>query len=76
MGDPLGSFPQERVSEDKACWKDSYWFVGTVGQIWDVTCTVENGLKDLIGITYINKMHILFGSRILGTPKLSVLDLE
>ena len=31
MGDPLGSFPGERASEDKACWKDSCWPVGTVG---------------------------------------------
>ena len=37
MGDPLGSFLRERASEDKARWKDSCWFVGTVGQIWDVT---------------------------------------
>ena len=37
MGDPLGSFPRERASEDKARWKDSCWYVGTVSQIWDVT---------------------------------------
>ena len=30
MGDPLGSFLRERESEDKALWKDSYWFVGTI----------------------------------------------
>ena len=30
MGDPVGSFLEESVSEDKARWKDSYWFVGTV----------------------------------------------
>ena len=30
MGDPLGSFPKERVSEDKARCKDPCWFVGTV----------------------------------------------
>ena len=41
MGDPLGSFPRKRVSEDKARWKDSCWSVGTVGQIWDVT----NGIR-------------------------------
>ena len=43
-------------------------------QVWD--CTVKESLKDLIGTTYINKMHLLFGSSILGTLKLSVLDLE
>ena len=30
MGDPLGSFLREYVSEDKACWKDLCWFVETV----------------------------------------------
>ena len=30
MGDLLGSFLRERVSEDKARWKDSCWFVGTI----------------------------------------------
>jgi len=29
-------------------------------QIWD--CTTEDGLKELISITYTNKMHLLFGS--------------
>ena len=28
--------------------------------VWD--CTVEDDLKELIGTTYTNKMHILFGS--------------
>ena len=42
-------------------------------QMWD--CTVKESLKDLIGTTYTNKMHILFGSSILGTPKLSKFDL-
>ena len=37
MGDPLGIFLRERASEDKARWEDLCWFVGTVGQIWDVT---------------------------------------
>ena len=32
--------------------------------------------KDLIGTTYTNKMHLLFGSSIWGTLKLSMLDLE
>ena len=39
-------------------------------------CTVKESLKDLIGTTYINKMPLFLGSLILGTPKLSVLDLE
>ena len=39
-------------------------------------CTVKENLKDLIGTTYTNKMHLLFGSSILGTPKLNMLDLE
>ena len=30
MGDPLGSFLRERVSESKARRKDSCWFVGIV----------------------------------------------
>ena len=30
MGDPLESFLRERVSEDKARWKDLCWFMGTV----------------------------------------------
>ena len=30
MSDPLGSFLRERVSEDKAHWKDLCWFVGIV----------------------------------------------
>ena len=30
MGDLLGSFLRERVSEGKGCWKDSCSFVGTV----------------------------------------------
>ena len=42
--------------------------------VWD--CTVNESLKDLIGTTCINKMHLLSDSSILGTPKLSVLDLE
>ena len=29
-------------------------------QIWDYT--VEDNLNELIGITYINKMHLLFGN--------------
>ena len=45
MGDHLGSFLRERASEDKARWKDSYWFVGTVGQIWDVTLTLTTNSK-------------------------------
>ena len=43
-------------------------------QVWD--CTIKKSLKDLIGTTYTNKMHLLFDSSILGAPKLSVLDLE
>ena len=43
-------------------------------QVWD--CTVNESLKDLIGTTYTNKIHLLFGNSILGTPKLNVLDLE
>ena len=43
-------------------------------QVWD--CTVKESLKDLTGTTYTNKMRLLFGSSILGTLKLSVLDLE
>ena len=35
-------------------------------QVWDYT--VKESLKDLIGTTYTNKMHLLFGSSILGTP--------
>ncbi|KAL5172315.1 hypothetical protein HKD37_16G045094 [Glycine soja] len=31
-----------------------------VVQVWDYT--VEDDLKELIGITYTNKMHLLFGS--------------
>lgn len=31
-----------------------------VVQVWD--CTVKNILKKLIGTTYINKMHLFFGS--------------
>ena len=30
MGDILGIFPRKCVSEDKARWKDSCWFVGPV----------------------------------------------
>ena len=43
-------------------------------QVWD--CTVNESLKNLISTTYTNKMHLLFGSSILGTLKLSVFDLE
>ena len=43
-------------------------------QVWD--CIANDNLKDLIGTTYTNKMHLLFSSSILGTPKLRVLDLE
>ena len=43
-------------------------------QVWD--CTVKESLKDLTGTTYTNKMRLLFGSSILGTLKLSVLNLE
>ena len=61
MGDPLGSFPRERASEDKARWKDSCWFVGTVSQIYDVTIGIradllQNGVvrrrtkKTLVGL--------------------------
>ena len=39
-------------------------------------CAVKESLKDLISTTYTNKMHIFFGSSILKTSKLSVLDLE
>ena len=42
--------------------------------VWD--CTVNKSLKDLISTTYISNMHLLFGSSILGTSKLSMLDLE
>ena len=52
MGDPLGSFPRERASEDKACWKDSCWYVGTVGQIWDVTCKTYNQIENHALISY------------------------
>ena len=56
-------------------------------QVWDCTfkdsntmqvsdCTVKESLKDFIGTTYTNKIHLLFGSSILRIPKLSVLDLE
>ena len=30
MGNPFGSFLIEHVSEDKARWKDSCWFMGTM----------------------------------------------
>ena len=43
-------------------------------QVWDYT--VKENLKDLIGTTYIYNMHLLFGGSTLGTPKLSVIDLE
>ena len=43
-------------------------------QVWD--CIINESLKDLIGTTYTNKIHLLFDSSILRTPKLSVLDLE
>ena len=32
-------------------------------QVWN--CTVKKSLKDLIGTTYTNMMHLLFGSSIL-----------
>ena len=41
MGNPLGSFPRELANEDKSHWKDSCWFVGTVGQIWNVTIGIR-----------------------------------
>ena len=31
-----------------------------VVQVWN--CTIEGDLKELIGTTYTNKMHLLFGS--------------
>ena len=30
MGDLSGSLPEKHASEDKACWKASWWFVGPV----------------------------------------------
>ena len=57
MGDPLGSFIGESVSEDKARWKDSYWFVGTVV---DLGCHIQNfkylaSLRNKIKLTYLKK---------------------
>ena len=43
-------------------------------QVWDYT--IKESLKNLISITYTNKMHLFFDSSILRTPKLSVLNLE
>ena len=42
--------------------------------VWE--CITKESLKDLIGTTYTNNMHLLFISSIVGNPKLNVLDLE
>ena len=71
--DELIPHKKERDSEIVHVWDCTIKDSKTV-QIWDYT--INESLKDLIGTTYINKMHYLFDSSILGTPKLSVLDLE
>jgi len=45
-----------------------------VVQVWD--CIVEDVLRKLIGTTYTNKMHIIFGSSLLKTLKLSMFVLK
>ena len=71
--DELTPYQKERDSETAQVWdcivKDSKTM-----HVWD--CIVNESLKDLIGTTYTNKIHLLFGSSILRTPKLSVLNLE
>ena len=45
-----------------------------VVQVWE--CTVKDDLKELIGTTYTNKMHLLSVAHLLRTPELNVLNLE
>lgn len=44
MGDLLGSFPRKYVSENKTCWKDPRWFVGTVVNLKS-NRALYNGIK-------------------------------
>ena len=71
--DELSPHQKERDSETVQVWDCTVKDSETV-QVWDHT--VKESLKDSIGTTYTNKMHLLFGGSILRTLKLSVLNLE
>ena len=68
--------PKERAS--RLCWYGTTQSRTVkdfeIVMVWDIT--IERDLRDLIGTTYTNKVHLLFGSLLERTPKLNVLDLE
>ena len=47
---PLKSFLMEHVSEDKARWKDSCWFVGTVIDLGCHTGYMSKNSKDIFWV--------------------------